>query len=141
MKKEADFVPKDLDDALHYLLQSISQSEESIKALEGFADDERGFLGELHFHTGMAMRNDWNLWWHENHGYEGWPKDKPEIVRYFNSIDIYHADDMSGIIMTSLFRTYYNKPLDLPGQIKVYHDHWLKYSGNINPMLGDKEEN
>ncbi len=137
MKQEqADFKPKDLNEAIQYLLSQISTSEESTKTLEDFVDDERGFIVELHFNSGMSMRNSWNLWWYENHGYEGWPTDKPEIVKYFNDeLDIYHADDMSGIIMTSLFRTYFNAPLDLPQQVKRYHDHWLKYSGNINPML------
>ncbi len=92
-------------------------------------------MGLFHFTIGMNIRNSWYLWWHEDHGYPNWPSEKPEIIKYFNSIEIYHADDMSGIIFTTVFRKYYNKPIDLESQIKVYHEHWLKYCGNINPNI------
>jgi hypothetical protein len=128
------FQPENLEHAVDYLLSKISDTEDSIKSLEGFYDNERGFISAIHFSIGLNIRNAWFLWWHDDHGYPAWPSEKPDIVKYFNSIEIYHADDMSGIILTTVFRRYYNKPIDLESQIKVYHDHWLASCGNINPM-------
>jgi len=47
-------------------------------------------------------------------------------------LEIYHADDMSGIILTSVYRSFFGLSLDIESQIKPYHEYWIKYSGNIN---------
>jgi hypothetical protein len=41
---------------------------------------------------------------------------------------------MSGIILTSVHRTYFNKPIELDTQIEGYHKYWLKECGKINPL-------
>ncbi len=128
------FQPQNLDEAVDYLLSQISSDEKSIDFLEEFENDEDGFICELHHFTGMNMRNDWYLWWHKDHGYKLWPQEKPAIVKFFNDLDIYHADDMSSIILHSTYRKYYNLPLELDKQVSYYHNYWLEQCGNINPM-------
>jgi predicted Zn-ribbon and HTH transcriptional regulator len=70
---------------------------------------------ELHFGTGMGIRNGWELW-----------KGKNRISRFFKSKGITHPDDMSSIILTSFHRDLNNKPIDLEGQISVYQEYWNK---------------
>jgi hypothetical protein len=125
--------PKTLDEAVMYLLQLVHRNDKHEQILEPFKDDERGFLAQLHHFVGRNLRNEWFLWWFEDHNYDTWPKEKPAIVQHFNDMEIVHADDMSGIILTSLYRKYFNKERDLEGQIKKYHDHWLRTVGSKIP--------
>lgn len=67
--------------------------------------------------NGMAMRNSWGLW-------SGSP-----LAQWFYTKNIYHADDMSGIISESYQRHINNQPRELDEQIKKYHAHWEKYHG------------
>lgn len=128
----SNFQPNTLDEAVDHVLSHITD-EESIKFLEQFENDERGFLGELHHFYGQNLRNNWYLWWFEDHGYESWPVEKPAIVQHFNDMEIWHADDMSSIILTSAYRKFFDRPLDLPSQIQRYHDHWMRSNGSIRP--------
>lgn len=127
-----DFQPVDLEDAISYVLSFIKDNDRA--ALDSFKDDQNGFIGALHFSFGMGLRNEWFLWWYKGHMYPHWPDTKPLIVKWFNEKQIYHADDMSSIILTSVYRRYFDIPLDLENQIKKYHDFWLKQQGSINPM-------
>jgi hypothetical protein len=127
-----DFQPKDLNEAVDEMLKNMSKDQENIEFLKKHEGDERGFISKLHMFFGRNIRNDWFLWWHEGHPYDSWPNEMPSIVKYFNNIQIYHADDMSGIILTSVYRKFFGLDLNLEEQISVYHDHWIKYSGNID---------
>ena len=68
----------------------------------------------------MFIRNTLKLW-----------HDGP-AVKWFNSHGIYHADDMSGIIFTSLHRQQNDKEVGVPGQIKHYRDYWDKVEPKVN---------
>lgn len=134
--KIKDFQPKDLDDAIDFILSKFEK--ESVDFLREYENDERGFLGQIHHFFGQNIRNDWYLWWWKDHKYDTWPDKKPEIVDWFNRHEIYHADDMSGIILTSVHRRFFSKDLELNEQIKKYHNHWLRQCGTINPMAREK---
>jgi nicotinamidase/pyrazinamidase len=66
----------------------------------------------LHFTSGMVIRNHWGLW------------GKNPLTKYFNSIGIFHADDMSSIIYTSYHRYLNGKDIKLKEQVKKYLDYW-----------------
>ena len=83
---------------------------------------EQEFGGKTHHGFGTNIRNSWKLWWQKN-----WDEEKPKIVQYFNDLDIYHADDMSGIIMDSFHRKTTGKEIDLEGQIEKHKKHWKEY--------------
>lgn len=68
---------------------------------------------------GTWIRNEFGLW------------TDGKLVSYFNGIGIYHADDMSGIILTSMWRKLHCKDIRLEEQIKWYRDFWTNQ--NINP--------
>ena len=115
-----DIMPVDLDHAIVILTEIYASSLETIGKMS-----EREFMSATHHSAGMAIRNAWKLWWSDDTS-RGWSAIKPQIVAWFNGIDIYHADDMSGIIMTSFHRSATGKSRDMEGQLKVYRKHWLK---------------
>jgi hypothetical protein len=105
------YVPIDLDDALNYLDCIWSESDK-----DGFKNKlENDAVSELHFGTGMGIRNSWGLW-----------KGDSGIAKYFRDLGINHPDDMSGIILTSFHRHLNKIDIKLDEQIKYYKDYWEK---------------
>jgi len=84
------------------------------------AEDEEKALGQAHHTIGGHIRNHFKLW-------EG-----GVIKDWFNTIGIYHADDMSSIILTSFHRKMNNKPTEIKKQIKRYRDFWKKQNPRVN---------
>jgi Domain of unknown function (DUF6794) len=70
---------------------------------------------EEHHFMGQWLRNNWHLWGDGN-----------EWVDFFNENDIWHADDMSGIIMATYVRQLRNEEVRLDEQFKYYKDYWKK---------------
>jgi len=56
-------------------------------------------------------------------------------VKWFNEHGIYHADDISSIILQSTHRRNNKRSIDLEAQIKIYRDHWEKYDPKVNKGL------
>lgn len=134
MQKLKDNKPTDLDHAIELLTSLFSESDLN----EMRSMTEQKFMSSAHFGVGMAIRNAWELWWSEDTEF-GWAPVKPLIVKWFNGIDIYHADDMSGIIMTSFYRSLAHKPRDIEGQLEVYAKHWLE-QGFENGIFNNKRK-
>ena len=106
-------IPKTLDEALNLLIKECD--DEDVENLK-----KGGVPPGWHFISGMSMRNEWGLW------------HKSKLAKYFNTLGIYHADDMSGIIIESLIRRLRNQPLDIEGQVKYYRDYWEKNNPKVN---------
>ncbi len=111
-----NYIPKNLQDAIEYLDCQWSESDKI--AFQN--KDENTAVTELHFGTGMGIRNGWELW-----------KGKNRISRYFRSKGISHPDDMSSIILTSFHRKLNNKPIDLNSQIDYYRNYWEEANKEI----------
>jgi hypothetical protein len=112
------YIPKDLEDTIEQLNISFSDSlKNNIRNLP-----ENQFTAEYHFETGLAIRNNWNLW-------QG-----SRLSRYFHRKGIKQPDDMSGIILTSFHRQLTGKDIDLDGQIKNYKQYY-KESKRINKLV------
>jgi hypothetical protein len=94
-----DYIPKNLTDALNYL--NCKWSDEDKEKFRSQNEDDA--VAELHMGTGRQIRNEWGLW----------AKKKNSLVRYFNSLGIYHPDDMSLIILTSFHRQLNNVDINL----------------------------
>lgn len=104
-----NYKPKDVEDAIEFLDYKWNDSDK-----QKFKEtDEKSATVMLHFGIGMSMRNNWNLWTGDS-----------QLSKYFKSIGIFHPDDMSSIILTSLHRRLNNKDIDLQGQIKYYKSYW-----------------
>jgi hypothetical protein len=110
-------IPTNLDEALDFLVK-VNNYDSAIRFLK--STDEDSFVSEQHHSTGMALRNEWGLWEKES-----------ELSKWFNNIGIYHADDMSSIIMTSFHRLINTKDIDLESQVKHYIDYW----DDVDPLV------
>lgn len=89
-------------------------------ALNKLNDEDKDYIkstkdgGELHFSLGMWLRNNWNLW-------RGGP-----MVDFFKEHGIWHADDMSAIILCSYTRMLKNEDVKFEEQVQFYKDYWAK---------------
>jgi len=115
-------IPESLDEAVDIIVSSTSPEViEKYKTLT-----EKEILSGSHHSLGMSIRNNWHLWWEESHTYDEWPKEKPKLVEEFNALGIYHADDMSGIILSSAIRRIQDKPRKLNEEVAKYKKFWAK---------------
>jgi hypothetical protein len=106
-------IPTNLDEAIEALA-----NQENIEFMQKCTEDE--FLGHTHHGFGTGLRNGWGLW------------TGSVLAKWFNEKGIYHADDMSGIILTSCYRKGTGKDIDLEGQIKFYRDFWEENQPDVN---------
>ncbi len=90
--------------------------DQAVLAVLGFENPEELINSDpINFHhsTGRQIRNDWDLW-----------NDDTPLHKEFNSIKIFHADDMSGIILETAKRILMQQPIDLKGQVEKYLKYW-----------------
>lgn len=102
--------PKTLDEAIDQLEALVSK--EDIPGI--LKNGEVSFRAIYHMGMGRGIRNNWGLW-------TGGP-----LKDWFKDRGIQHADDMSGIIFTCLYRKLAGLPRDLETQIEEYRAHWVK---------------
>ena len=102
------YIPKNLDECFVELNKMIHMDD-----IEIFQDTVKEDLSCYHHGFGTNLRNKWGLW-----------NEKSSLYKYFKQMGIFHADDMSGIIMTSLWRDMHGKDLRLDEQVRYYKDYW-----------------
>lgn len=83
------------------------------------ADKDRLRSGELspvqlHFGFGTYLRNSWGLW------------HRSSLALWFRVRGIWHADDMSSIILTSYVRKLRGEPIQLRSQIEHHKEYWRR---------------
>lgn len=102
-------LPKNLNESIEYFEDHWSSGQ-----LREFKEkDEEKAVSELHMSVGMWIRNNW-IYGDRN----------PKLIRFFDSLNFRHADDISSTILTSLHRKLNNKDIDLQGQIDYYEAYW-----------------
>ena len=74
-----------------------------------------------HHGAGTNIRNGLKLWWSPS-----WKEPKPPLVEFFNEMNIYHADDMSGTIQAAVEARLNGETFDIKSHIQQYFDHWEK---------------
>ncbi|MFC5272314.1 DUF6794 domain-containing protein [Adhaeribacter terreus] len=114
-KKGINYKPINLEEAVNQL-KNIHHDTTKQKI---FKMTESEFLAGSHMGLGMWMRNNWGLW-----------KGK-ELAKYFNSIGIFHPDDMSGIILTSYYRELHEQNWKVEEQVQHYQDFWKKSNEHL----------
>lgn len=115
MKELKDCI--DLESCIQYVLDHNLKNEEFFKWL---AEEEDEAIPSVHHGFGTLLRNTMQLW------YDGPP------VKWFNENGIYHADDMSAIIIKAVHRKCNNISFDLDEEIKFYRDYWEKTDPKVN---------
>lgn len=102
------YIPKNLEDCFREINRMLDDSiKTEIKDLS-----EDFFTANSHFGLGIWMRNNWYLW------------GGSRLSIYFIEKEIYHPDAMSGIILTSYYRSLTGTDVDLEGQINYYQTYW-----------------
>ena len=104
---EKDYIPQDLYDAINHLKKLLQP--EQIQEMKDGSEKE---MARYHHGLGTWMRNSWGLWRGSS------------ISEWFNSIGIEHPDDMSGIILDSLWRDLNGQDLRLKEQVEHYKAYW-----------------
>jgi hypothetical protein len=122
-KKEEDsilafHIPKNLDSCIELLCEGLTYNElEEAKKI-----DELDFVYKNHHGFGRQIRNGWKLWDEES-----------DLHKYFRNKGIFHADDMSSIIMTSFHRKLTGKDIRLEEQVEYYMNYWIRIGKNAIP--------
>lgn len=106
-------IPKNIEEAINFL--TTNENKEFAKG-----KTEHEFLCSLHHGFGTGLRNDWGLW------------TGSELSKWFNKKGIYHPDDMTSIILTSIHRVFNNKEINLRCQIKKCRDYWDNMDPKVN---------
>ena len=103
-------IPKTLDECFPILDKELHP--DTIKEFKEM--EEKDMMASTHFTLGRWLRNEWALW-----------DNKTELHNWFkDELGIWHADDMSGIILTSYHRKLNGKDIALNEQIQFYKDWW-----------------
>lgn len=111
-------VPDDAD-IEWWLNDQTSQMDDESRA-NILAVDAPDGMNQFGFFTGMGIRNYYGLW-HDN-----------GLTRYFNNVlGVYHADDMSGILLDALWHRVHGKPYDPTPLIERYRKHWEQSGCNM----------
>ncbi len=77
--------------------------------------DEDKVSALFHHSLGRHLRNIWTLW-----------DENGSLHKWFLSINIHHADDMSRIIIVSYYRKLNCIPICLRDQVRHYKEYWIK---------------
>jgi len=104
--KDGD-IPSTLDEAIIQLKTTLSEND--LNHIKNGSEDN---LALLHHGFGTGLRNSWGLW------------SGSSLSRWFNQKGIDHPDDMSGIIILSLYRDLRGVPRKLDDQFEYYQAYW-----------------
>ena len=104
-------IPETLEECFIELGKIFNKSQ-----LEEFKTKSEDELAIYHFGIGLWMRNNWGLW------------AGSQLAKYFKGMGIFHANDMSGIILTSFHRHLKGEEVRLGKQIKFYQEYWKRGS-------------
>lgn len=96
------YIPIDLTDCLNILDSDFDDSSKNY--VKQWTEDE--FSARSHRFLGMQIRNGWQLW------------GGSRLTKYFNSLGVFDAENMSGIILVSYHRHLTGKIINLEEQIK-----------------------
>ncbi len=120
-KTDLKYKPKNLDEAI-LQLEKLHHDTTKRNILR-MTEDQFGLRS--HFGMGTWMRNNWRLW--------GGGK----LAKYFNSIGIFHPDDMSGIVLTSYYRHLKGQDRALENQVKYYQNYWKESKEHFERLKTD----
>ena len=117
MKK---YIPKNIVAALTILDQIVDESDK-----KHFMEIEEDDMSGLHHTGGRFIRNNWGLW----------DEESPLHKWFKETHGIWHADDMSGIILTSYWRRLHDIDIDVESQAKFYLDYWKEQDNNPSYVI------
>ena len=114
-------IPVSIIQCFEVLDEVFGESQEDKAWFISSIEDEA--VGNLHHSLGAWIRKEWGLW-----------EKKSDIYNVFAKMDIWHADDISSIIITSYHRRLNNKELKLSEQVQEYIQYWKNYEKSNGPI-------
>lgn len=111
--------PKTLEDAVGQILVQLTPA--NIMDIEE-VEEEFSMICL----NGMAMRNDWNLWY------------KSDLSMWFYNHGIYHADDMSGTICKAVWCSVKNLPFVLENEVKYFEEYWKETNSDVKSQFEER---
>ena len=100
--------PNTVEEALERVVSDLEPSEFDFIKKEGIA--------LLHHSLGRAIRNEWGLWDKESKLYKD----------FRNTLGLWHADDMSGILLEHIECFVKGSKFDMRRKAQYYKDYWMK---------------
>jgi len=103
-------IPTNLEECFLALKEELTETQLSV-----FKEiNVETSLSSFHHTLGRRLRNQWKLW------------EDSQLNTYFRKMGLFHADDMSGLILTSFSRHLRDVPLEIETQVKNYQEFWKK---------------
>jgi hypothetical protein len=99
--------PSTLNEAVSRLQSTLPQKD--LNTLKSGTEQD---LHKYHHGFGTGLRNSWGLW------------SNSKLSNWFNDKGIHHPDDMSSIIIMSLYRELNGLPWEVEKQIGIYKAYW-----------------
>lgn len=123
-----DNTPTNLREALIALDKKLSKEDKIIMQLR----TEQEVLTCTHHTLGRQLRNDWGLW----------ETKKSQLYYWFKLWGVWHADDMSSVIITSYCRRIKGQPIRLKEQVRKHSEYWAaqKYYDTVVGHVFPEEE-
>lgn len=113
--EESIYIPKDLGECFIELEKQWSKDD-----VEVFKNRMEEDLPLYHFNVGMWIRNNWGLWGNS------------DLAEFFRNGGIFHADDMSAIVLTSFHRYLNKRDIKIVEQVEYFWQYWDKTPGDVS---------
>lgn len=117
--------PTCLDECVDILLDEYKLDPNSWQKFKNSTEEDA--CSRLHFNIGRFFRNNWNLW-----------NRKGQLTQWFLLNDVYHADDMSDIILRAFHRKLNKKSYNIVKLKERYVTHWNNCLGSNWRKILDK---
>ena len=112
---DAIYIPSDIYDAIKELDKMLTPE---FKAY--FRSTPMDRLFEFHFGIGLWMRNYWGLWANSR------------LYKYFESMGLFHPDDISSTILQCYWRHLNGAELCLQELVSYYQEYWQNYREEVS---------
>lgn len=100
-------IPENLEQCFGTLKQMFGAEE-----LEKICTGPESNMVRYHHGLGRWLRNNWGLW------------GESKLKEHLKKIGLWHADDMSSVILDSFWRHLHDVPLDIEEQVEKYQVYW-----------------
>lgn len=109
-------IPKNLDECFTELEVMLGRM-----AIEDIKSEKESDIYVFHRGLSTSIKNSWKLW-----------EPNSPLTQYFNQLGVYHADDMSDIIIAAFWRYLNDKPINLEEMVNHYREFWISFDGGAN---------
>lgn len=119
-----DKLPTTLDECI---VQLDTCTNDTLKAWMRCVTEPE-YTAQLHFGFGMYLRNNWGLW------------GGSELSKFFNTNQIFHPDDMSGIILSCFHEFVNTGKYSITDKVAYYKAYWKQMEAQEDSTIRNNSE-